>query len=104
MHVQFNSLSDYVESLKLITFVVFIFQIIENCKSVLSEKMDNIDLSGVIRNLGLKGLSPEEVHEDTVATLGEGGPSYNMVKKWAPWVVGCLVVVRCVLGSKQLCV
>lgn len=32
-HTQFNSLSAYAESLKLITFVVFLFQLIENCKS-----------------------------------------------------------------------
>ncbi len=33
-------LNDRAESLKLITFVVFLFQIIENCKLALSEKMD----------------------------------------------------------------
>ncbi len=35
---------DYAESLKLITFVVFLFLVIENCKSALSEKTDNIGL------------------------------------------------------------
>lgn len=35
MHVKFNPLSDYAESLKLITFVVFLFWVIENYKSVL---------------------------------------------------------------------
>ncbi|XP_040923305.1 chromobox protein homolog 1b isoform X1 [Toxotes jaculatrix] len=51
--------------------------------SALSEKMDNVSLRAIIRYLGLKGLSPKEVHEDMVATLGEGAPSYSMVKKWA---------------------
>ncbi len=83
MHVQFSTLSDYADSLRLITFVVFLFRAIENCKSTLSEKMDNISLRAVIRYLGLKGLSPKEVHEDMVETLGEGAPSYSMVKKWA---------------------
>ena len=87
MHVQFNSLSDYADSLKMITFLVFLFQIIENCKSALSKKMDNINLCAIIRYLGLKGLSSKEVHKDVVATLGELAPSYSMVKKWAPWVI-----------------
>lgn len=39
MHVHFNSWSDYAESLKLITFVVVLFQVIENWKSALSEKV-----------------------------------------------------------------
>lgn len=38
MHVQLNSLSDCAESLYFITFVVFLFQVIENCTSALSEK------------------------------------------------------------------
>ncbi len=36
MHVQFNSLTDYAESLELITFVVFLL-LIENFMSALSE-------------------------------------------------------------------
>lgn len=36
--MHFNSLSDYAESLKLITFVVVLFQVIENRKSALSKK------------------------------------------------------------------
>ncbi len=58
MHMQFNSSSAYAESLKLITFMVFLFQIIESCKSALSEKMDSIGLRAVIRYTGFKGLSP----------------------------------------------
>lgn len=38
MHVQFNSLSYYAESFESITFVIFLFQVIKNCKSALSEK------------------------------------------------------------------
>ncbi|XP_028270394.1 histone-lysine N-methyltransferase SETMAR-like [Parambassis ranga] len=45
--------------------------------------MDNVSLRAIIRYLGLKGLSPKEVHKDMVATLGAGAPSYSMVKKWA---------------------
>ena len=32
--------------------------------------------------LGLQGLTPKEIHEDLVVTLGENAPSYSMVKKW----------------------
>jgi histone-lysine N-methyltransferase SETMAR len=45
--------------------------------------MDNVGLRAVIRYLGLKNLSPKDIHEDMVATLGEGAPSYSMVNKWA---------------------
>lgn len=95
------------------TFEVNYFCAIENCLSVLSEKMD-MGLHAVIRSLCLKDLSSKEVHEDmvvshpgsvtvtkmettpvgsydnrglvqnlSVATLREGAPSYCMVKKWA---------------------
>lgn len=53
MHVKFNPLSDYAESLKLITFVVFLFWVIENSKSVLmtatltlTTKSTNIEYHG----------------------------------------------------------
>ena len=32
----------------------------------------------VIRYLGLEGLTPKEIHEDMVVTLGENAPSYSM--------------------------
>lgn len=57
LRVQFNA-----DSLKLITLVVFLFRVIKNCKSALSEKMD----IGLI----LKGLSSKELH-NMVATFGE---------------------------------
>ncbi|XP_041346797.1 uncharacterized protein LOC121366396 [Gigantopelta aegis] len=45
--------------------------------------MDNISNRAVIRYLGLQGLTPKEIHEDMVVTLGEDAPLYSMVKKWA---------------------
>ena len=36
----------------------------------------------VIRYLCPKGLTPEEIHEDMVVTLGENGSSHSKVKKW----------------------
>lgn len=70
-YVQISSVSDYVESLKLISFCLFLFQVIENCKSASSEKINNIGLRAVIRYLCLKGL-PREAHEDTKAITGGG--------------------------------
>ena len=78
-----STLCDYAESLKLVILVVFLFQVIENCKSALSEKMDEPGLRAVICHLTLKSLSPMEVHKDMVVTLGEGAPSCSVVKKWA---------------------
>ena len=46
------------------------------------DNMDNIRHRGVIHYLGLKGLTPKEIHEDMVITLGEDVPSYTTVKKW----------------------
>ena len=44
----------------------------------------NISQRAVIRyHLGLKGLTPKEIHEDMMVILGLAVPSYNMVKKWA---------------------
>ena len=47
---------------------------------MVSDKRD-ISHRAVIRYLGLKGLTPKEIHEDMVVTLGENAPSYSMVKK-----------------------
>ena len=44
--------------------------------------MDNINHRAYIRYLSLKGLTPKEIHEDMVVTLGENAPSYSLVKKW----------------------
>lgn len=72
MPVKLNYLSDYAESVKFITFVVFLFQIIENCKAALYEKMDNFSPHAVIQYLGIKGLFSKGVCEDMVATLEDG--------------------------------
>ena len=83
MHVQFNSQEWKFEVNNFCFFVfLFLFEAAEKCKPALSEKMVNTGLCTVILYLGLKGLSPKEVHEDVVATLGEGALSYSMVKKW----------------------
>ncbi len=47
MHMPLNSASECAESLNLITFVVFLFPVIENCKPAQSERKDNIDLCAV---------------------------------------------------------
>ncbi|XP_062917308.1 uncharacterized protein LOC134353216 [Mobula hypostoma] len=69
---------------KLFSIITFsCYSIIEKCKQALSEKMDNSGLRAVICYLGLKGLSPKEVHEDMGGNTRGGYPSYSMVKKWA---------------------
>ena len=37
----------------------------------------------VIQYLQTKGMSPKEILEDMVQTLGEDSPSYSTIKKWA---------------------
>ncbi len=64
-HVQLN----LGKSLKMIVFVVFLSWVTENCKSALSEKMDNTALL-FVRYLLLKGSS-KKVNKDMQATLGE---------------------------------
>ena len=49
---------------------------------VVSDNMD-ISLHAVIRYLSLIGLTPKEIHEVMVVTLGENAHSHSMVKKWA---------------------
>ena len=50
--------------------------------SAVSDNMDNISHRAVIHYLGLKGVTPKEIHEDMVIILGENAPSYSMVKRW----------------------
>lgn len=64
--------------------MVFLFWVIENRKSALSQKMDNIGLCVVIRYFSLKGLSFKEVYEDMVAKIREGAPSCSEE-------VGCVI-------------
>ena len=49
---------------------------------MVSNNMNNISFCAVIRYLGIKGLTPEEIHDYTVLTLRGDATSYNMVKKW----------------------
>lgn len=44
MHMQINSLGDYAESLRLKTFAVVLFWVVEHCESLLFEKVDDIKL------------------------------------------------------------
>ena len=39
--------------------------------------MDEIGHLAVIQYLNIKGLTPKEIHEDTVATLRDNAPSYS---------------------------
>ncbi len=77
MHVQFNFLSDYAESLKLIS-VIFLLQVIENGKLALSEEMNNTGLRTV-------SVSREhhEVNEETGETQRKGAPSYSTGEEMA---------------------
>ena len=49
--------------------------------SVVSDNRKNISHSADICYFGLKGLTPKEIYEDMVFTLGENAPSYGIVKK-----------------------
>ena len=44
--------------------------------------MDKIGERAVIQYLHKKGLTPKDVHNDMVATLGKDAPSYATVKRW----------------------
>ncbi len=62
--LQFTSLSDYAECLKRVTFVVFLFQVTENCKPALSGKTDSTGLRAAIQEcrvefLQLRFYSPD---------------------------------------------
>jgi hypothetical protein len=45
--------------------------------------MEKIEIRAVIKYLCNKGMSPKEIHEDFMNTLGMGIPSCRTVKKWA---------------------
>ncbi len=59
MHTQPNSLSDYAESFKLITFVVFLFWVIKELQVSMCEEMD-ISPRAVIPNLCLTASPNQE--------------------------------------------
>ena len=44
--------------------------------------MDKISEKAVIQYLHKKGLTPKDIHNDMVATLGKDAPSYATVKRW----------------------
>ena len=44
--------------------------------------MDKIGERAVIQYLYKKGLTPKDIHNDMVATLGKDDPSYATVKRW----------------------
>jgi len=43
-------------------------------------KIDKVGLRAVIMYLHIKGLSPQEIHEDMLAMLNDNAPSYTTVK------------------------
>ena len=44
--------------------------------------MDKIGERAVIQYLYKKGLTPKDIHNDMLATLGKDAPSYATVKRW----------------------
>ena len=44
--------------------------------------MDKIGERAVIQYLHKKGLTPKDIHNDMVATLGKDAPPYATVKRW----------------------
>ena len=48
-----------------------------------TEQMEKVEVGAVIKYLCKKGMSPKEIHEDFMETLGKESPSYSTVKKWA---------------------
>ena len=44
--------------------------------------MDKIGERAVIQYLHKEGLTPKDIHDDMVATLGKDAPSYATVKSW----------------------
>ena len=44
--------------------------------------MDKVGQRAVIKYVSLKGLTPRQVHENMISTLGDPAPSYATVKKW----------------------
>ena len=45
-------------------------------------KMEKVEVRMVIKYLCKKGMTPKEIHEDFMKTLGNESP-YSTVKKWA---------------------
>jgi transposase len=47
------------------------------------DKMEKVKIRAVIKYLCKKGMSPKEIHEDFMDTIGKEPPSYSTVKNWA---------------------
>ena len=47
------------------------------------DKMEKVKVRAVLKYLCTKGMSPKEIHEDFMETLGKESPSYSTMKKWA---------------------
>ena len=46
-------------------------------------KMEKVEVRGVIIHLCKKGMTPKEIHEYFMKTLGNEFPFYSTVKEWA---------------------
>ena len=46
-------------------------------------KIKKVEVRAVIKYLCKKGMTPKEIHEYLMKTLGNKSPSYSTVKKWA---------------------
>ena len=46
-----------------------------------NEKLVKVEVRAVIKYLCKKGMSPKEIHDDFIKTLGDGSSSYRTVKK-----------------------
>jgi len=44
--------------------------------------MEKIEKHAVIKYLFIKGMSTKEIYDNMFVTLGDDGPSYNVVKNW----------------------
>ena len=45
--------------------------------------MEKVEVRAVIKYICKKGMTPKEINEDFMKTLGNESPSYSTVKKWA---------------------
>ena len=45
--------------------------------------MEKVEVGAVIKYFCKKEMSPKEIHEDFIETLGKESPSYSTLKKWA---------------------
>ena len=50
---------------------------------MLTEKIDKVEVRGVIKYFCKKGIPQKEIHDDFIKTIGDESPSYSTVKKWA---------------------